>query len=482
MASTAASLHYDVVIVGTGIAALAAARELQPFRLLLVDARDRVGGRILTASVPLADPPAPESAPDSKAPALPTAQVDLGASMVHGFAEGNPVAGLITRELDMDVHVPAGAKGFVYGPDGPLAEADATSILAASAQNAFTPAPAMAADASVASLLLPKIQHDPRLVALARTAEIGAGIPLEEQAAQFAGFEAGYKGTDAYPLGGYGEVIRNLVAEVKAAGGEVRLSTEVTRIEDLGAEQGVRVTTRAGEAFAARAVISTIPHAVLQQAPPAFDPPLPPQFTAAIERMRTGALEKIVLSYPHAWWPSPDENGSFLLLPLSPEPVSSANSLEEVFARTVIPVASFQRLASAPHPTLLAYIGAAAARAIAAYPAVDVSSAFHTYLAARLAPASAPPAPRTALVTAWQADPYARGATSAPTPLSTSRDGARASPLDFVVVARAQWGGRLGFAGEHTDVENHGSVAGAFVSGRREGVRVRELLERVVGP
>ncbi|BGP37363.1 hypothetical protein JCM10450v2_001272 [Rhodotorula kratochvilovae] len=471
MASTDTS--YDALIIGTGMAALAAARQLAGFRLLLVDARDRVGGRILTANVPLADPPA------GKAPAVPTAQVDLGGSMVHGFNEGNPVAGLITRDLDMDVHIPTGAKGLVYGPDGPLAEADTTSLFATSAQNAFTPAPATPADASIASLLLPTLQHDPRLIALARTAEIGAGIPLEEQAAQFAGFEQGYKGTDAYPVGGYGEVVRNLVAEVKAAGGEVRLGAEVTRIEDLGAAQGVWVTTRAGETFTTRAVISTIPHAVLQEAPPTFDPPLSPQFTAAIERMRTGALEKIVLSYPSAWWPSPAENGSFLLLPLSHEPVTPTSSLEEIFARNVIPVASFQRLASAPHPTLLAYIGAAAARAIAPHPAEAVSSAFHAYLSSRLSPSSPPPAPRTALVTTWQTDPFSRGATSAPTPLSTSSDGARASPLDFLIVARATWAGRLGFAGEHTDVENHGSVAGAFVSGRREGVRVRELLERL---
>ena len=93
MAST--DTPYDALIIGTGMAALAAARQLAGFRLLLVDARDRIGGRILTASVPLADPPA------GKAPPVPTAQVDLGGSMVHGFNEGNPVAGLIPRDLDM---------------------------------------------------------------------------------------------------------------------------------------------------------------------------------------------------------------------------------------------------------------------------------------------------------------------------------------------------------------------------------------------
>jgi len=473
---------YDALIIGTGMAGLAAARELSRchLRVVLLDARTRTGGRISTARV--------QSQP-----------VDLGGSMVHGFHEGNPVANLITRDLDLDVHIPKGAKGLVVGPHGPLAEADATSLLATSSQNAFSPAAGTSPDASVASLLLPTLEHDPRLVTLARTAEIGAGTRLEDQAAVFAGFEQGFKGTDAFPLGGYGEVIDNLVADVKAAGGQVHLGAEVTSVDDLGEGKGVRVSTRKGDSYSARAVISTIPHAVLQQTPPTFSPPLSSTFLSAVERMRTGALEKVVLSYPSAWWPSPSDTGSFLLLPLSGEPASSAQTLAEVFERTVIPVASFQRIGATPHPTLLAYVGAAAAHAIARYPADQVAAAFHEYLVRRLsisssspssststdatsaaaAPphAAAPPAPTTTLVTTWLHDPFSLGATSAPTPLASSSDGTRASPLDFHIVSRPTWGGRLGWAGEHTDVDQHGSVAGAFISGRREGRRVCEALE-----
>ncbi|GAA5844867.1 hypothetical protein JCM9279_000023 [Rhodotorula babjevae] len=464
---------YDSIIIGAGMAGLAAARELSRahLRILVLDARSRTGGRIHTARV--------QSQP-----------VDLGGSMVHGFREGNPVAALITRDLDLDVYIPQGANGLVVGPDGPLAEADATSLLATSSQNAFSPAKGTSPDASVASLLLPTLEHDPRLVALARTAEIGAGTRLEDQAAAYAGFEQGFKGTDAFPPGGYGEVTDNLVADVKAAGGQVRLGAEVTAIEDLGEGKGVRVSTRGGDSYEARAVISTIPHAVLQQSPPTFSPPLSPTFLSAIERMRTGALEKVVLSYPSAWWPSPSTTGSFLLLPLSSEPASSAQSLADVFERTVIPVASFERIAATPHPTLLAYVGADAAHAISRYPADQVASAIHDYLVQRLftsassppsssstAAAAPPPAPTTTHVTTWLHDPFSLGATSAPTPLTTSADGTRASPLDFHVVSRPTWGGRLGWAGEHTDVDQHGSVAGAFISGRREGRRVCEALE-----
>ncbi|KPV76888.1 uncharacterized protein RHOBADRAFT_51873 [Rhodotorula graminis WP1] len=482
MASTQAL--YDALIIGSGMAGLAAARELSRahLRVLLLEARHRTGGRIHTTRV--------QSQP-----------VDLGGSMVHGFREGNPVAALITRDLDLDVHIPQGAKGLVVGAQGPLAEADATSLLATSSQNAFAPAAGTSPDASIASLLLPTLQRDPRLVALARTAEIGAGTRLEDQAAQYAGFEQGFKGTDAFPLNGYGEIADTLVADVKAGGGQVRLGAEVTSVEDLGEGNGVRVSTRDGDSYTARAVISTIPHAVLQQSPPTFSPPLSPAFLSAIERMRTGTLEKVVLSYPSAWWPSPAETGSFLLLPLSDEPASSAQTLADVFERTVIPVASFERIGATPHPTLLAYVGAAAAQVIARYSVDEVAAAFHEYLVRRLSPSSsppppssvdaasaaapsppstsapAPPAPTTTHVTTWLRDPFSLGATSAPTPLTSSSDGTRASPLDFHIVSRPTWGGRLGWAGEHTDVDQHGSVAGAFISGRREGRRVCEALE-----
>ncbi|GAA6035046.1 hypothetical protein JCM8097_002159 [Rhodosporidiobolus ruineniae] len=466
---------YDTLVIGAGLAALTAARSLDGFKVALLEARPRVGGRALTAS----QTPEP---------------VDLGCSMIHGFREGNPAARLITQDLQMDVHIPEGAKGLVYGPDGPLSEADATSLFATSAQNAFSPPPSAPADASIASLLFSKLK-DERLIALARTAEIGAGATLEEQSARFAGFEQGFAGTDAFPQGGYGaEVVRNLVAGIKAAGGELHLNAEVTSVEDLGKDEGVKVSTKDGKTFTAKTVISTIPHAVLREAPPTFSPPLSPIFTNALERMRTGALEKIVLTYPSAWWPSPDETGSFLLLPLVSSSSSSdkPSSLHDLFTRTTIPVTSFQRIGSPPHPTLLAYIGADAARFISTFPDEEVTSAFHSYLIERLAPSSSPsapaaevPQPTVALVTSWLRDPFSRGATSTPVLLTTSEaDGERATPLDFVIVGRPpkEWEGRLGFAGEHTVLDNHGSVAGAVISGKREGERVRELLERLAEP
>ncbi|GAA5949048.1 hypothetical protein JCM21900_003186 [Sporobolomyces salmonicolor] len=454
---------YDTIIIGTGLSALSAARTLSPHggSIALLEARDRIGGRAHTH---------PEGAP-----------VDLGCSMIHGVREGNPAKKLV-EALKMDVHIAEGAKGLVIGDNGPLSEDEATSLFASSSQTAFKPSPSTPSNASIAALLLPTIQHDPRLVALARTAEIGAGITLEETSAKYAGFERGFAGTDGWPEGGYGEVVKNLVADLKATGGEVHLEEEVVALEDLGAEKGVKVTTRRGTTLIAKAVISTIPLAVLQQRPPTFSPALSAPFLGAIGRTRVGVLEKVVLGYPSAWWPSPSDNGSFLLLPLSAaDTTAPPRSLPDLFARTVIPVASFQRLASPPHPTLLAYLGADAGKFISAFPAEEVAAALHDYIVSRLAPASATPVPEPMrqVVTSWLKDPFSLGATSTPVPLAPSSSSGEAStPLDFILLARPEWDGRLGFAGEHTDLDNHGSVAGAVISGVREGERVRGLLER----
>ncbi len=69
---------YDTIILGAGFAGLTAARriaQLTPARILILEARDRIGGRVLTANN--FDTP-----------------VDVGASWIHGWREGNPVKDL----------------------------------------------------------------------------------------------------------------------------------------------------------------------------------------------------------------------------------------------------------------------------------------------------------------------------------------------------------------------------------------------------
>lgn len=127
------------------------------------------------------------------------------------------------------------------------------------------------------------------------------------------------------------------------------------------------------------------------------------------------------------------------------------------------------------HASLLVYLGADAGTFISSYTPAEVTQALHTYLSSRISSPHTPAeSPIHSFVTDWLTDPFSRGATSSPV-----EKGGERSPLDFVILSRSAWGGRLGFAGEHTDLDHRGSVVGAVVSGEREGKRVAGLLQRL---
>src|ERR1700722_8200964 len=87
------SAQYDVLIIGAGVAGLNAGRLLAEAgrRVAILEARNRIGGRIWTESVSLGDSPLP----------LP---VELGAEFVHGLPPETwsliMQAGLNTFEMD----------------------------------------------------------------------------------------------------------------------------------------------------------------------------------------------------------------------------------------------------------------------------------------------------------------------------------------------------------------------------------------------
>jgi hypothetical protein len=96
----------DVLVIGAGIAGLAAAQHVVGAgrRCAVLEARDRVGGRIWTSG------------------AWSDAPVDLGASWVHG-TDGNPVydeinrLGITTTVFDVGSFEGAGSAEY-YAPDG----------------------------------------------------------------------------------------------------------------------------------------------------------------------------------------------------------------------------------------------------------------------------------------------------------------------------------------------------------------------------
>ncbi|WVQ74542.1 hypothetical protein IAR50_004143 [Cryptococcus sp. DSM 104548] len=453
--------HYDTVILGAGWAGATAAKSLtaRGHSVLVLEARNRIGGRASTWQGA-------------------GARIDVGCSWIHGYNEGSPVRDL-AEEIGVEAVLPREAQGVIYGPDGPLSAAEAGALqkgLGESVAAAQLPHPAPPSSQSLASAILAPdsalfTSSDKALAtSLARSLEVGLGVRLEQASLKWAGWESttAYAGSDAAPEGGYQAFLEKVLEASKA---EVVLNAAATSIKEI--DSGVQVTTRDGKTYTASTVLCTIPLGVLKTLPnDFFSPALPAHRQETIQGTHVGVLEKLLIQYPSAWWPGAANTGSYTFLPTGPQP-SAGSSLEEVFAGSTLVTANFAApVLPNPTATLLTYLSETPARLLLQHPAKDVAAAFHSFLLTRFN-ASSPPEPSNYTLTSWLTDPLSLGATTTPSIVSPSDE---RSPMDFKELGRPVWAGRLGFAGEHTEMENRGSVAGAVLSGRREGERISRFL------
>ncbi|KAI8182196.1 Polyamine oxidase 3 [Colletotrichum sp. SAR 10_66] len=455
----------DTIVIGAGWSGAVAARELagKGRKVLVLEARDRIGGRANTW-------------------VKGDVKVDVGCSWIHGYREGNPA-----RYIAQDFGVPA--EGVIYGPNGRLPSSSADSLrsgLGAAQASTKLPNPPPPSSASLASALLAPNSalfstasdesSKDLAAALARSLEVPLGLKLEKASLKWAGWEGAtaFAGSDAAPEGGYQALVTRVVEDAKSKGVEVKLGTKIAGVSH--SESGVVVTDTNGNKFTAKTAISTIPLGVLKTLPEStFSPALPPRFQEAIKGTHVGVLEKLLLQYPSAWWPEADKAGSYTFLPTSTKPVTESSTPLEVFEASTLVTANFAAPSlPGPSPTLLTYLSETPATALLRHDPKDVAAAFHKFLISRFQPSSQPPEPTDTSLTNWLTDEYSRGATT--TPSIISENGER-SPLDFKELSRPVWDGRLGFAGEHTEMEHRGSVAGAVVSGYREAERVGRLLK-----
>jgi monoamine oxidase len=335
---------------------------------------------------------------------------------------------------------------------------------------------------SLASFLLSKdgiytgdlsTEEKPIAEGLARTLEIGMGTSLEEVSLRWNGYEDSFKGTDAGPEGGFFKVIEALAESIRSLGGEIRLQQEVTQIKPFRnkADPNVSVRTSSNDSEdTARIVISTIPLAVLKKSHTAlFETSLSTKKITAIQDTKVGQLGKVVVSYDKAWWRTDVE--SFNILPKSPASRCDGDARSLLDSVSLV-VASFASEAlSRSHPTLLAYLPAPVAVQLESMTSEQVGEAIHALFLDNLPrkPGQSPTPPLVSRLTAWSSDPFSLGATSTPPTGDVT-------PLNFVELGKPEWDNQLLFAGEHTSINNRGSVTGAVETGEKEGKRAARLL------
>ena len=269
-----------VVVIGAGVAGLAAAQALRGAgaTVTVLEARDRIGGRIETDSswgVP----------------------VELGAAWVHGV-RGNPIPRLVRRGGSSLVPSNYGDEqvrnqmGAI--PAGVAAAQARTERAATRMESQAYPLTDSVQDVLVSTRWTPT-EINRWAVETAFTHEYGIGPSVLGAAALYESDDQ--RGGDAFVKGGYNVVPRQL-----AQGLDVRLSSPVRSVR--GDRRGAfQITLRSGQVMAAAAVVVAVPLSILQRGALVVTP-LAPAVRRALDGLAMGSLEKVILQYTERWWPA----------------------------------------------------------------------------------------------------------------------------------------------------------------------------------
>ena len=428
----------DTLVVGAGIAGLTAARLLQGAgqRVIVLEARDHVGGRVFT----------------DRSDGYVT---DRGASWIHGIAD-SPVAAAAAAFGMPTVEFTVGG----YQPDSrPIAHYSPAGIRLTGAEAARYVADIHAVDAALAGIIAASsADASYRDVTEAALAEVSADQGWEGDRAQRVREYLEHRSEEQYgawigDLAAHGldddqvdgdEVVfpegYGALASGLAKGLDVRLAHVVSRV--VWDADGVTVDTSHGT-FTARDVVVTVPVGVLQSDAFTIDPPLPEPVAGALSRLTMNAFEKVFLRFDEAFW----DEGVYAIRQQGPESVWWHSWYD------LTPLHDA--------PTLLTFAAGPAAVATRDWTDAEVVASIMVQL--RRLYGDGIPEPLAVQRTAWQDDPFARGSYAYMTLGSTTSDhDALATPI----------GGVLHLAGEATWTDDPATVTAALCSGHRAAERV----------
>jgi monoamine oxidase len=398
----------DVVVVGAGVAGLAAARTLMAANrsVLVIEARERIGGRAVTDSTTFGFP------------------FDLGAQWIEA-GRINPAMAIL-REMHARP-VPDRQEQAIYvgGTELPREEYARFEKIAIDATRKLVNALKAAPDVAVGRVLA---AQDPlERVAYAMVGPLESGVELGTLSAR--DFMRQPEVEPQYSVAeGLGALIARWGAKVP-----VKLGTRVVRVDSTGSQ--VLVITTNGQ-LSAKAVIVTVPTGVLATGQFGFAPQLSPARREAIAQLPMALYNKVALSF-------------------------TGKAIDAAAGRSVLGLTRKEQPFDAlvrPHgrDAAIVFVGGALAQQIeeegtAAAVAFAMSAMAEIYgdkLRGMLA---------RSFATRWGKDPFARGSWSMATPGNADKRLVLAQPHHE----------RVFFAGEATDPVWATRVGGAYASGLR---------------
>ncbi|MGH8258648.1 MAG: flavin monoamine oxidase family protein [Steroidobacteraceae bacterium] len=430
----------DVAVIGAGAAGLAAAVALAEAgrSVCVLEARDRIGGRILTHADPSLAAP-----------------VELGPEFIHGRAPAT--LALLKRSGGIAIDTAGTRLSVRDGDTAPRHD------LFADVRRLMQLAPTQADEDSSVEDFLARWAGDPSLAAACAHARMmvqgyDAADPRRASIRAIANEWSDMDGGQSRPAFGYGALIAQLARSLESAGGDLRLQTLVRRIEWSTRGATVSAVSAAGPLrVTARCALVTVPVSLLQRSlqPPdaldgtsddhgvvRFDPPLEEK-AQALRGIALGPVIKIVLHFRHAFWETLHDGRyrdcGFLHAPQAAFPTlwtALPARIPRLTAWTGGPRA--QSLAGRSRDELIDRALDAVQCVFGVGPEVrDELAAVHTH--------------------DWQADPFARGAYSYITVGGCEAPAALARPLADT----------LYFAGEAVNAGSSGTVEAALQSGQR---------------
>lgn len=431
----------SVIVLGGGAAGLAAGRRLAEagWRVTLLEARDRLGGRI-----------------DTRRPAGWPVPIECGAEFIHGRPQATCQLLRQAQLTALDVNIEhwiAGERGVERRPE---IWNEAEELLSAMDRIG-------ARDESFADFLsrapddISPLAHAMATMYVEGFNAAHAGqISVRSLVAEAAAGES-IDGERLFRvLGGYGLLVDWLEQELRAAGGDIVLNTPATRVEWRRGHVVVEATGPSGNPvrFAASAALVTLPLGVLKAAegPGAvrFEPELASK-RPALEKLVMGPVVKILMRFREPFWEQVDANVGFFHDPAGRFPTwwTSLPLRTSVLTGWAGGTAA-DRLAGADDEQLINWA------------VEDLDRLFERSRPARRLLEAAE-------VCDWQRDPLARGAYSYVAVGGSDAPQQLAVPLEDT----------LFFAGEATHAGMSGTVAGALASGNHAAEAIIKANDEV---
>ena len=436
--------HQDVIVIGAGAAGLAAAAALgrSGRSVLVLEARDRLGGRLWTRLEPGL-----------------TAPIELGAEFIHG--DSPETSELLRQAGAAPVDTSGEAWSLIDGRLQRRTESLIGKVRAAVAAADVLSKPDMSVEDFLTGGDGRKLPEDARAMARAFVSGFDAADPrLVSLRSVAEEWRSGgmLDSSQSRPPGGYRTALLALCAQLDASRVRVELQTVVTAVR--WGDQSVEVDAlRLGQPFraTARKTIVTVPLGVLQapaDAPGAigFAPPLDSKL-AALARLRSGPVLKVILRFHRPFWLE-QESGRY------------ANASFFHAPGKVFP--TFWTILPARAPLLNAWVGGPAAAALSELSDEEIIRRAMDCVSTVFCGGNGAPDLQAAYLHNWERDPYARGAYSYVTVGGADAREVLATPLE----------GTLFFAGEATDTTGEATtVTGALRSGARAALEVIRHLE-----